>query len=127
MTPFEEGTDGDGVSGTFDMGTRRQEIFSPGTWFSQQHYHGSIEQKMNGILQYIRETYSGRPISTIGFCWGGYALCHFAKSAPEIVSGVIAHPRFVTSTLSFPIFTHSLLFFLVYMLRKIFMEKIFRN
>ena len=103
MDPFEEGTDSDGLSGDFNMETRRQEIFSPGGWFTRLHYHGAIEHKLNGILRYIRETYAGHPISALGFCWGGYALCHFAKNVPEIVSGVIAHPRYLTNGFTFPI------------------------
>ncbi len=89
LDPFEGGNDGDGLPPNFDMGARGAEMRR---WLATMHFHGKIERKCDGLLQYIRENYHGHPVSAVGFCWGGYVVCHLAAKAPELVSAVIPHP-----------------------------------
>eukprot|EP00747_Dinoflagellata_sp_TGD_P215998 gnl/TRDRNA2_/TRDRNA2_88623_c1_seq1.p2 gnl/TRDRNA2_/TRDRNA2_88623_c1~~gnl/TRDRNA2_/TRDRNA2_88623_c1_seq1.p2 ORF type:complete len:192 (+),score=33.70 gnl/TRDRNA2_/TRDRNA2_88623_c1_seq1:356-931(+) len=82
------GTDGDGVPPSFNpmtQGTELQELFRAHPWDT------TMRPKIEALIGHVQKE-GAKKIGMVGFCWGGWVVCHTSADFPVISCGVIPHP-----------------------------------
>mmetsp|Transcript_109386 Transcript_109386/g.244426 ORF Transcript_109386/g.244426 Transcript_109386/m.244426 type:complete len:268 (-) Transcript_109386:34-837(-) len=81
---LEGGCNGDGLPPDFSIETRQTDFMK---WI-KKHSWSSLQARVEAVFAHLE----GKKVGMVGFCWGGWLLCHASALSKSVLCGVIAHP-----------------------------------
>jgi len=97
LSPYIAGSDDDGLPHGYDFSVPDP---NRGEWIKSQSWGNTLKPRIEALFKHFKEK-KVTHVGLVGFCWGGWAICHVAANHPDFVSVLsIAHPSIGVEAMS---------------------------